>query len=478
MTRLQPECRERAEPEAGEERQPEIVEHPWLRRTRRQRSRVEEQRARELHASQQVRLLLPGAERLVQRAAVCRVLVELDRLACELVEGAERGLRAAELAPQARFRAPGDDQPGVDRAGGADHLALQARPDAAELRRGVVELGAGGEEALAQLCVARLEPVGLGPQGLDAGVGSDGRQRVVPAAAREAALALHGDPVGLGLAQPSAELGQASGERLLPSIERDGGMLPAKLRQRALGREELAAHAVDLLLEERGRLAGELRSESQAAPDVLRGMGARHLLRERGARAREAHLDGACVRCRHHVEPGSVLRDQRGRHVEQEPLVGVRVLLLRIVGRPGRPPQPLQDARGRREPGAVPPAIYEVRIAVESELADDLGDEDAAPEERNLLGNVETLARRSRLQRLDAQAGGRRVADRGEQTDDARQQQSPGCATGDRTPAPRKDLGVRAKPRGDRLDCLGKEREPRRPPPHAHRTQLATADVG
>src|SRR5439155_18064141 len=107
-------------------------------------------------------------------------------LARELVEGAERGLRAAELVPQARLRAPRDDQPGVDRAGGADHLALQAGPDAAELRGDVVELGAGGEEALAQLRVARLEPVGLGPEGLDAVVGSDGGERVVHPAAGEA----------------------------------------------------------------------------------------------------------------------------------------------------------------------------------------------------------------------------------------------------------------------------------------------------
>ena len=200
VQRLHPECRERAEPEAGEEGQPEIVEDAWLRRTRRQRSRVEQQRARELHAPQQVRLLLPGAQRLVQRAAVGRALIELDRVARELVEGTERGLRAGEIAAQARFRAPGDDQPGVDRAGGAGHLALQARPHAAELRRDVVELGTGGEEALAQLGVARLEPVGLGPERLNAGVGSDGREPVVAAAAGEAVLALGGDPVGLGLA--------------------------------------------------------------------------------------------------------------------------------------------------------------------------------------------------------------------------------------------------------------------------------------
>src|SRR5439155_9709549 len=200
-------------------------------------------------------------------------------------------------------------------------------PHAAELRRDVVELGTGGEEALAQLGVARLEPVGLGPERLNAGVGSDGRERVVAAAAGEAVLALGGDPVRLGLAQPAAELGQASGERLLPSIEGDGGMLAAKLRQRALGGEELAAHAVDLLLEEGGRLAGQLAAQSQTAPDVLRGMGACHLLRERRARAREAHLDGAYVRRRRHLAPGSVLAEQRARHSEQEPLDGIRVLL-------------------------------------------------------------------------------------------------------------------------------------------------------
>src|SRR5437763_14900340 len=104
-------------------------------------------------------------------------------------------------------------------------------------------------------------------------------------------------------------------------------MLAAKLRQRALGGEELAAHAVDLLLEEGGRLAGQLGAESQAAPDVLRGLGACHLLRERRARAREAHLDGAYVRRRRPLEPGSVLADQPARPAAQEPPGGHRVLL-------------------------------------------------------------------------------------------------------------------------------------------------------
>src|SRR5438067_12891601 len=162
-------------------------------------------------------------------------------------------------------------------------------------------------------------------------------------------------------------------------------MLAAKLRQRALGGEELAAHAVDLLLEEGGRLAGQLGAESQAAPDVLRGMGACHLLRERRARAREAHLDGAYVRRRRHLEPGSVLADQRARHVEQEPLVGIRVLL-RIARRPDRLPEPLEGARRRPEPADPPPGVDEVRAAVEPELAADFGDAGGGPAEARILG--------------------------------------------------------------------------------------------
>src|SRR5207244_85914 len=64
---------------------------------------IEEQRAPELHAAEQVRGLLPAAKRVVQLASVCGGLVELDRLACDLVESAERCFGAAELVPQARL---------------------------------------------------------------------------------------------------------------------------------------------------------------------------------------------------------------------------------------------------------------------------------------------------------------------------------------------------------------------------------------
>ena len=55
-------------------------------------------------------------------------------------------------------------------------------------------------------------------------------------------------------------------------------MLAPEPGLRSLGGQELALHAVDLLLEERRRFAGELGAQSQAAPDVLRRMRARHLL--------------------------------------------------------------------------------------------------------------------------------------------------------------------------------------------------------
>jgi hypothetical protein len=143
------------------------------------------------------------------------------------------------------------------------------------------------------LGVSDLQPADLLLESLDELVGEHARQRVALAILHQPVLGLAADARRLGVGHAPAEVGQPLHDRVLAVVERDDGVLPAELAERALCLGELALHPVDLLFEEVPRFAGELELRLEVLQDVAACVRIGDALREPGAGAGEADLDEA-----------------------------------------------------------------------------------------------------------------------------------------------------------------------------------------
>ena len=159
-------------------------------------------------------------------------------------------------------------------AGATRSISRASRPWA-RLQLGVdlLHLLAAGNEHLAQLRVAHLEPAHLLLESLDERVRQHARKRVPLAHRHQPGFGLCGDPRRFGVGQPAAEVAQTLDDRVLAVVERDHRVAVPELAQRLLGGVELTLHAIDLPLQKGARLAGELELRLRGSAGCSRGCG-------------------------------------------------------------------------------------------------------------------------------------------------------------------------------------------------------------